>query len=203
MAQYRPGGLNITPVVKNLIIINIIVFVAQQFFASTGRQLEEYGALWQTYTGNFKVWQLVTYMFMHADIFHILFNMYGLYIFGTELEGLWGSKRFLEFYMICGIAAGVAQLLIPRGAVAIGASGAVMGVLAGFGYLFPNRPLGLLFIPIPIAAKYLISGLVLMDLFSGVSGSHDGIAHFAHLGGALTGLIIVVIWNRNNRRNFY
>ncbi len=206
MAQFRSGGFNVTPVIKNLLIINVVVFLAQNVFEQTGMPLEEYGALWGTGTGNFKIWQLITYMFMHHDFFHILYNMFGLYMFGIELEERWGPKRFLQFYLICGVAAGLIQLLAANNGVTIGASGAVMGVLAAFAYLFPNRPIYLLLIPIPIPAKYLISGLILMDLWDGIknsAGGGDQIAHFAHLGGALVGVIIVIIWNRGNRRNFY
>ncbi|MBE7173883.1 MAG: rhomboid family intramembrane serine protease [Williamsia sp.] len=204
MALYGSND-SLTPVVKNLLIANVLVFVAQLYFRKTGFPLELYASLWPIPTGNFRVWQLVTYMFMHADWYHIIFNMIGLYMFGTLLERFWGSKRFLQFYVMCGLAAGIVQLLLQQGSLStLGASGAVMGILAAFGYLFPNTDLYLFFIPIPIKAKYAISGFILLDLWGVlVPKEGDNIGHYAHLGGALAGLIIVILWNRNNRKDFY
>lgn len=193
------------PVVKNLLIANVLIFIAQLMFHNGEHPLELYGALWPIASGNFKIWQLVTHMFMHGGWFHLLFNMFTLFMFGAMLEQLWGSKRFFNFYMICGIAAGLAQLLInPDFSYAVGASGAIMGVLAAFAYLFPNTPLYIMFIPIPIKAKYAIPGLMAMDLFGSVAQVQgDNIAHWAHLGGAITGFILVLIWNKTNRNTFY
>lgn len=204
MIQYRPTN-SLTPVVQNLIIANVIVFIAQYYFASMGRPLEDYGALWSIGSGNFKVWQLVTHLFMHGGISHIFFNMFALWMFGVTLERFWGSKRFLEFYFMCGLLAGIAQLALQNNHLsAIGASGAIMGVMAAFAYLFPNTELFILFIPIPVKAKYAISGLILYDIFGElVPRAGDNIAHYAHLGGAVAGLVIVVFWNRKNRKNFY
>lgn len=193
------------PVVKNLLIANVLIFIAQLLFRHSETPLELYGALWPIASGNFKIWQLVTHMFMHGSWFHLLFNMFTLFMFGAMLEQLWGSKRFFNFYMICGIVAGLAQLLInPDFSYAVGASGAIMGVLAAFAYLFPNTPLYIMFIPIPIKAKYAIPGLMAMDLFGSVAQVQgDNIAHWAHLGGAITGFILVLIWNKTNRNTFY
>jgi membrane associated rhomboid family serine protease len=193
------------PVVKNLLIANVLIFIAQLMFRNSETPLELYGALWPIASGNFKIWQLVTHMFMHGSWFHLLFNMFTLFMFGAMLEQLWGSKRFFNFYMICGIVAGLAQLLInPDFSYAVGASGAIMGVLAAFAYLFPNTPLYIMFIPIPIKAKYAIPGLMAMDLFGSVAQVQgDNIAHWAHLGGAVTGFILVLIWNKTNRNTFY
>ena len=192
-----------TPVVKNLLIANVVVFIAQLYFQSTERSLEVYGALWPVGSGNFKVWQLVTYMFMHADFRHILFNMIALWMFGIKLEYSWGSKRFLQFYMICGLIAGIVQLALQKGNLpSLGASGAIMGVLAAFGYLFPNSEVLIYFSP--VKAKYAITGFILIDVFGVIMPKvGDLVGHYAHLGGALTGLIIVILWNRTNRRNFY
>ncbi len=214
MKNYRLGGglPPVPPVVKNLLIINVLVWVAQILFTKfQGISLEDYGALWSVQTGNFKIWQLLTHMFMHEAVdaggnlvfTHIFFNMFTLWMFGSTLENFWGSKRFLQFYMMCGLAAGLAQLLLSNGA-AIGASGAIMGVMAAFAYLFPNTELYIMFIPIPIKAKYVVTGFVALDLFGGFgfSGS-DSIAHWAHLGGALAGLIIVIYWNRTRKKDFY
>ena len=127
-------------------------------------------------------------------------------MFGKILENFWGSKRFLQFYMISGLVAGIVQLLMGGFSYAVGASGAIMGLMAGFAYLFPNTELYIMFIPIPVKAKYVIPGLMALDLFGGIANtSGDNVAHWAHLGGAAAGLIMVIFWNKSkgNRRNFY
>jgi membrane associated rhomboid family serine protease len=174
-------------------------------FEKQGIPLEIWGALWPVSTGNFKIWQLVTHLFMHGGLFHLFFNMFALYMFGGMMEQLWGSKRFFNFYMICGIVAGLVHLLLEKGvAPAVGASGAIMGLLAAFAYLFPNTPLYLMFIPIPIKAKYALPGLMALDLFGGIyQVEGDNIAHWAHLGGAAAGFILVLLWNKTNRNTFY
>lgn len=232
MANFQMGGFqSIPPVVKNLLIVNVLIWLAQLTFK---QPFED--ALALRYSGNpeFGVWQIVTYMFMHSptSFMHILFNMFGLWMFGSSLENMWGAKRFLIFYLICGIGAGLVQLLANRvdmmmleskavdGAITqaeylergasifwsrtMGASGAIMGIFAAFAYLFPNTPLMVFPIPIPIKAKYLMIGLIALDLFGGFNpGSGSGIAHFAHIGGALIGIILVITMNRNNRKTFY
>lgn len=203
--SYRPSQ-SATPVVLNLIIINAIVFVAQLAFDKTGGEtswLTNRLALYSYDTGLFKPYQLVTHMFAHANFFHILFNMYALWLFGAVLEKTWGSKRFLIFYFLCGLAAGLAQMfLVPQGA-AIGASGAVMGLLAAFAYTFPNIQFYILPIPFPIKAKWLAVIYAGIDIFGGFAGSGDNVAHFAHLGGLVMGFILVIIWNKSNRKNFH
>lgn len=201
----RYNSMNQIPlVVKNLLAINIIVWLAQLYFASREMHLEIWGALWSFDTGNFKIWQLVTHMFMHGGWFHLFFNMFTLWMFGRILENFWGPKKFINFYLICGLAAGAAQLFVGEFSYAVGASGAIMGVMAAFAYLFPNTELMLMFIPIPIKAKYAIPGLMALDLFGGIANVQgDNIAHFAHLGGAVAGFILVFIWNKNNRKTFY
>ncbi len=190
-----------TPIVLNLIIINAIVFIAQ-LMLDKSIQLTNYLALYSYNTGLFKPYQLVTHMFAHdpQNYFHIIFNMYALWLLGSILERFWGAKRFLIFYLACGLAAGVTQMFLVNGA-AIGASGAIMGLMAGFAYLFPNTEFYLMFIPIPIKAKYLVAMYAAYDLF--LSKSADGIAHFAHLGGLLMGFILVIIWNKTNKKTFY
>jgi len=198
------GFGSIPPVVKNLLIINGLVFLAQYVFEGQGIRLEIWGALWGAGTGNFKVWQLITYQFMHGSIGHIFFNMLTLWMFGSTLENFWGSGRFLVFYIVCGIFAGIAQLIMQSNGIALGASGSIMGLMAAFAYLFPNTEMLFIFFPIPIKAKYMIPGFMALDLFGGISPqTGDNVAHWAHLGGALTGLIIVIIWNKTNRKNFY
>lgn len=234
MANYRygAGGMGgIPPVVKTLLIINVVAYIVQK--AVPG--FTNWGALHYWTSDSFKPHQLVTMMFLHdpSNFGHILFNMFGLWMFGSILENFWGSKRFLNFYMICGIAASVITLLsvpftgaqfartsealadgytIPQiiegykqAYSALGASGAIMGLMAAFAYLFPNTELFIMFIPVPVKAKYVIPGFILIDLFSGLGMgiAGDNVAHFAHLGGALMGLILVIIWNKTNRKTFY
>ena len=195
----------LSPIVKNIIIANVLVFFAQFLFQDKGFLIERYGALFPLGSPFFRIWQLVTYMFLHGGLMHIFFNMFSLFIFGPILENLWGPKRFFNFYIICGIAAGVAQLFIdPNFDLAVGASGAIMGIMAAFAYLFPNTELMLMFIPVPIKAKYLIPGFMALDLFGAFARvDGDNVAHWAHLGGALAGFILVLIWNKTNRNTFY
>lgn len=227
MPSYRTGSPSFPPVIRILLIINAIVYFAQLSIPS----LTEWGALHYFRSPLFKPHQVVTHMFMHDPhgFSHILFNMLALWMFGSILENYWGAKRFLNFYLICGVGAAIVQMLmIPfeetRAAHAayppevwddaiqqmtdqysmIGASGAIMGVMAAFAYLFPNTEMYIFFVPMPIKAKYLIPVYVLIDLFGGLSRqAGDNVGHFAHLGGAAVGIIIVIIWNRTNRRNFY
>lgn len=227
----RPETL--PPIVKNLIFINVLFFLATEFLF---RDIGEFGlqgvfGLWPVNHENFRPYQIFTHMFTHAGIGHIFFNMFSLWMFGRMLENIWGPKKFLLFYLICGIGAAVAHMsvayfqykdvlgmmemlkatgqteyleMVQSGAYyAVGASGAVMGVLVGFAYLFPNTELMLLFPPIPIKAKWLILGLVAFDLFGGLGRTSDGIAHWAHLGGAAMGFILVYIWNKTNKKTFY
>jgi rhomboid family protein len=234
MANFDSPMRRTTPVIFNLLIINILVFIIQCTLNKTDFvNFERLGALYYYKSSFFHPYQFITSMFMHANIEHIAFNMFGLWMFGSILEKYWGSKRFLIFYLICGIGAGLLeQLLTPYSAIqiakasdeylsgqysldaviqgykefgySIGASGAIMGVLAAFAYLFPNTELYVLFIPIPIKAKYVIPFFILFDLFGGLYHiKGDDIAHFAHLGGALVGFLLVFFWNRSNKKNFY
>jgi len=232
MADIRVRGFGqIPPVIKNLVIINLLVWIAQLTF---GEKFWGPLALHFHQHPDFRIWQLVSYMFLHdpGSILHLLFNMLTLWMFGSEIESLWGSKRFLIFYLICGLGAALTQLgalavewnmlmnsfnaqqiaegeYIERGraivqSTAIGASGAVMGVMVAFGYTFPNRELFMIPIPFPIKAKYLLIGYVLLDLFGGINPRYgDNVAHFAHLGGAIIGFLLVFTMNRFNRRTFY
>ena len=199
------------PIIKNLIILNVLAWIAQLSLDSQ-YQITVKGALWPVSTPMFEPYQIFTSMFLHAPsfemFFHILFNMFALFMFGRVLENVWGPKKFLFFYLACGVGASAAQLLMQQlmgGFVpAVGASGAVMGIMVAFGYLFPNTELMIMPIPIPVKAKWVVIGYVLLDLFGGFGKiAGDNIAHFAHLGGALTGFIIVLIWNKSNRRTLY
>ncbi len=201
---YRPfGGFSVfPPVIKNLLIINVAVFFVQLIANNLtigGKPLWYVLNLWFALNPvsegyNFQVWQLITYQFMHGGFSHILFNMFSLWMFGMEIENIWGSKKFLYFYLICGIAAGLAQLFIAPlysiPAITIGASGAIFGVMIAFAMLFPDRYIFLYFL-IPIKAKYLIGFLFVLELFwIGDAGSN--VAHLAHLGGAFAGLMFIL-----------
>lgn len=208
--RYRPSQSS-TPVVLNLIIINVIVFVAQMVFDKSGYDvtggnnlgwLTSRIGLWSVDTGLFKPYQLVTHMFAHGGFLHILFNMYALWLFGAALERLWGPKRFLIFYLVCGLAAGVTEMFLVPVGFAIGASGAVMGLLGAFAYTFPNIEFFILPIPFPIKAKYLAIIYAAIDLFGQFSGFGGNVAHFAHLGGLAMGLILCIIWKRSGKNNY-
>lgn len=205
---------NFPPVIKNLLFINGLFFLATEFlfrdkFFMPGAEedgLKAVLGLWPINTDNFKPYQLFTHMFTHADFGHIFFNMFNLWMFGRVLESVWGPKKFLTFYLVCGIGAAAAHLamqyLLGSYSYAVGASGAVMGVMVGFAYLFPNTELMFIFFPIPIKAKWIVAIMVAFDLFGGI-GAKDGIAHWAHLGGAASGFILVYIWNKTNKKTFY
>jgi len=204
MANYGNSFQRTTPVVLNLIIINALVFMAQSFFDGPYPE-EKITRLLALYPWNweeFRPYQLVTHMFTHGGLGHILFNMFALWSFGSMLERVWGPKRFLIFYLVCGLAAGVAQLFLSD-APAVGASGAIMGLLAAFAYLFPNTQLIIFPFPVPVKAKWAIIVIAAIDLFGGVYPTGSNIAHFAHLGGLVMGLVLVIIWNKTNKRTFY
>lgn len=201
MATFSNPLQRTTPVVLNLIIINALVFVAQLTLdKSIG--LTDLLALYPYSSGLFKPYQLITHMFAHGGFMHILLNMYALWMFGSILERVWGAKRFLIFYFSCGLAAGLTQMLLVQNAPAIGASGAIMGLLAAFAYLFPNIEFFIIPIPFPVKAKYMVAVIAALDLFGGIQGSDD-VAHFAHIGGLVMGFILVILWNRTNKKNFY
>lgn len=269
--------MNITPVVKQLLILNIIFFIGSQIVPIS----YEYFSLYYPESVKFKFWQPITHMFMHAPIYmdnfkymnnisHILFNMFGLYSFGSALEHFWGGKKFLFFYISCGLGAALlhigvnyieihsilndlsslkisdsdmnvllnanykglfdengkmiagsvntilenakctqeqfnqlSQAIGTFQSTAVGASGALYGLLIAFAFMFPNAELALLFIPIPIKAKYFVPVILAIDLFLGFNGQSifgagsTGIAHFAHIGGALTGFIMMWFWRKN------
>lgn len=233
MTEFRPGGFQTIPtVIKNLIIVNVLVFIAQNTLGpEIHEKMDFWFALHDVHSAYFKPHQLVTYLFMHGSIGHIFFNMFALWMFGAILENYWGAKRFLIFYMICGIGAGVCQLAVSFPEMArvseaihqmppemqqqylygpyqinvgtVGASGAIFGCLAAFGYLFPNSMIFLGFL-VPIKAKWAVLGYAAAELYFGLNTSPgDNVAHWAHLGGGLVGLLMVMYWNRRNRRNFY
>lgn len=214
------------PVVLNLLVINFLFWLASITLPGITRfDVNEKLGLHYWQSNDFHAYQFFTYMFQHASFDHIFFNMFGLFMFGPVLEQVWGGKRFLFFYLFTGIGAAITQeitwtmAIYPQiGSLAtdihiigaepltIGASGAIFGILLAFGMVFPDAQLFLLFLPIPIKAKYMVPIYALIELFLGVAGfSGDNVAHFAHLGGALFGLILILIWKRSarNRNNLF
>lgn len=198
--NYRPSQ-KIPPIVLNLIIINVIVFIAQYALDSTLNLTMRF-ALYPFNSGYFEPYQLVTHMFLHGGFFHILFNMWALWLFGSVLEKIWGPKKFLIFYLVCGLAAGLAETFLVSGGPAIGASGAIMGLVGAFAYTFPNTEFYMIPFPFPIKAKYMAAIVAAIDIFGGVAGG-DKVAHFAHLGGLAMGLILCIIWNKTDKKTFY
>ena len=227
---------NLPPVVKNLLIINIILFLPVLFWGSD--VIGRFGVFYFD-SPFFKPWQLITHMFLHGGWLHIIFNMFALYSFGTAIEYIMGSKRFFNFYFICGFGAVGLQILVQAlevhaitgsftianpdlessyqqfgdqaqklfsiyGAPMVGASGAICGVLAAFGLIYPNAELMIMFIPVPVKAKYIIPGYLLFELSLGVGQfKGDSVAHFAHIGGAIIGFILVKVWHLQGPKDFY
>jgi membrane associated rhomboid family serine protease len=192
-----PRGISSLPtVVKNLIIINVLVFLGNWLLFHN--RFDDMLALYHPSSPFFRPYQIVTYMFMHGSFWHLFFNMFALWMFGVELEHVWGPRRFLVYYLACGLGAAALHFLLSSVAI-IGASGAVFGILLAYGFMFPNRQLMLLFPPIPLKAKYFVIGYGLIELLSGFNGSSDGIAHFAHLGGMAVGLVLLLIWRKQGR----
>ena len=152
----------------------------------------------------FQLWQLLSYGFLHGNLTHIFFNMFGLWMFGRDLERLFGARRFLTYYLTCVVGAGIVQLIVAslQGGVypTVGASGGIFGILLAYAMFFPNRTVMLLFPPIPMRAKYFVLFYGLLELYLGVSGRSPGVANFAHLGGMLFGFILLQYWRRQLRR---
>ena len=220
--------LQLTDVVKNLLIINVLMFFGTMLLGDPGNQAMNYLVNnpdsdsfmeWGRYilamffpsSEYFRPYQLVTHMFMHGDFMHLFFNMFALYMFGPPLEASFGPKRFFIFYFLTGFGALALHILVQyielnSGSVPLydmnvpmlGASGAVFGLLAGYGMLFPENKLMLLFPPIPIKAKYFVFGYAAIELFLGLGKIGGGVAHFAHVGGAIFGVLIILFW-RNRR----
>lgn len=243
---------NIPTITKNLLIINILMWVASLMLYNKGVDLNYILGLHFFSASDFHFYQLFTYMFLHAHhdindhvVFgHIFFNMFALWMFGNLLERVLGSRRFLLYYTVCGVGAALVQELVwqfswqsillahvtgPAGStvtdvinaansgmtdfsmddffngylgggmVTVGASGAVFGILLAFGMIFPNMPMYLFFIPIPVKAKWVVIGYGLLELYFGLSGNQPGVAHFAHLGGMLFGIFMILYWRHQGR----
>jgi membrane associated rhomboid family serine protease len=228
MSAYRQSPFaNLTPVVKNLLIINLICFIPFVILSQDSYDnliVSNLGAYYFN-SPDFRVWQLITYMFIHGGWTHILFNMFALFSFGPILEYSIGPKRFFNLYFICGIGAALFQMLVQAFEVhgitggftvphfspvdptipdnlkaiyygpVVGASGAIFGLLVVFGMLYPNMELMILFVPVPVKAKYIIPVYIIIEIYLGVSQfGGDNVAHFAHLGGALLGFILIKLW---------
>lgn len=212
---------NIPDAVKNIIIINVIVWIAT---ALTGDAMYEKFALFYPTSIFFKFWQPITHMFMHGGFWHLFFNMYTLYIFGSVLERQWGTKKFLIFYFITGLGAAAlhmgvqaieAQMWLAQAAEGshqaqmslqvlkltptVGASGAIYGLLLGYAMLYPDSVLTLIFPPVSLKAKYFVLIFAAIELITGVTGVGGSIAHFAHLGGMLFGWLLMLYWKKNHK----
>ncbi|MDR1075875.1 MAG: rhomboid family intramembrane serine protease [Xanthomonadaceae bacterium] len=199
------------PVTRTLLIINIVVFVLQWLAASSGSLVFSGFMLWppepssvagSVHGPGFHIWQLLTYGFLHGSATHLLFNMLALYMFGGSLELTWGGKRFLNYYLVCIVGAGLCQAAVgwwsmSKGGQAyptLGASGGVYGLLLAYGMLFPNQRIMLLFPPIPMKARTFVIVFGAVELVLGVTGMQSGVAHFAHLGGMLFGWLMIRYW---------
>ena len=214
---------NLPPITKNLLIINFICYFADIVFQRYGISFSHIFGLHYLTASDFRLWQPLTYMFMHANFGHIFFNMFAVLMFGPAIEERWGSKRFLIYYLITGIGAGAIQEAVwamqlqpilnsvnPMMAAAIcnrmitiGASGAVFGILLAFGWLFPEVRMFIMFIPIPIRARTLVLIYALIELFSGIAPSAgDNVAHFAHLGGMIFGWLLILWWRHRGYEGF-
>jgi membrane associated rhomboid family serine protease len=188
------------PVTRGLILANVGVFGLQLLAGSVMLVLF---ALWPLGSAMFRPWQIVTYAFLHGSLGHIFLNMFALFMFGRGLELYWGGRRFLGYYFVCVISAALTQLAVERasggGEPVLGASGGVFGVLLAFAWYFPQQRLILLPIPIPIPAWLFVSGYALIELFSGLTRTQQGVAHFAHLGGMLGGALCILYWRTRHR----
>lgn len=194
--------MRMTDVVKNLLIINVLLYFVTHFiFDKAWMQL----AMFYPSSDFFRPYQIVSHMFTHATVTHILFNMLGLYMFGSSLEMLWGARRFLFYYLFCGFGGLLLHLFVIylqvgfqeyNGSV-VGASGAVFGLLVAYAMNFPNNIISMIFPPISLPAKYFVPIFAALELFFGLGSANTGIAHFAHLGGALFGFLLILYW-----RNF-
>lgn len=242
-------GLRMPPATRNIIIINVIVWLAEVCIPGFGNTILRTLGLHFYASSAFNPLQIVTYAFVHDShtITHVLFNMFTLWMFGRTLEMVWGTKRFLFFYFVCAIGAALVQEAVwaftwqddyiraiapvngltfdhakeivlrgiadhdpslaeglasyKRALLTVGASGAVFGLLLGFAFVFPNLPLYIMFIPVPIKAKYMVAGYAVIELFLGVSGRMDSVAHYAHLGGMIFALALLLWWKKKGTLN--
>ena len=222
---------NIPIITKNLLIINVIVFLAAWVLSYRGIDLNSWGGLHFFMASDFSVFQFITYQFLHGSFMHLFFNMFALWMFGGVVENVWGPKKFLFYYIFCGVGAGICQEIVQYvtyaseglaayqyvtipgvGSMAvadylnqwctIGASGAVYAILLAFGMTFPEDRIFIFPLPVPIKAKWFVIGYAAIELFSAMSQSGDGVAHMAHLGGMLFGFVLIRYWRRHPGRDF-
>ena len=197
--------MRIPAVTKWLLLLNVAAYIVDLLLEGRGIQLSMLCGLWWAGSPYFHMWQPLTYMFMHAGLMHLFFNMFALWMFGRIIEQLWGPKRFLLYYIVCGLGAGAVQEFcqwlgwIDTYAMTIGASGAVYGVLLAFGMCLPEERIFIIPIPFPIKAKYFVLIYAVIELVEGMSVS-DSVAHFAHLGGMLFGFLLIMYWKREAQR---
>lgn len=209
----------VTGVVRHLLIINVLMFFATMVLQSSGIDLKDLLSMYYPLSDNFRGYQIITHMFMHFDLTHLFFNMFALYMFGPPIEARWGARRFLFYYLFTGLGAlglhlitfhfelqviaesnlALAQNMLQHSGM-LGASGAVFGLLAAFGMLFPNVQLMLIFPPIPMRAKYFVLIYGALELFLGIANFNTGVAHFAHVGGALFGVLLILYWRKFGSR---
>lgn len=217
------------PITKNLLIINVLCWMGTMALAKYGIDLHKLFGLHFFLAPSFRLWQLVTYMFLHEGFQHIFFNMFAVWMFGRIMEVQWGYKRFLWFYIICGIGAGLMQELVQlfqyeitlaslgdeitpqliqkfreymNAFLTVGASGAVYGILLGYGMTFPDNQIFIIPFPFPIKAKWLVIGYIVLELGLGIRDSAgDNVAHFAHLGGMLAGFLMILYWRHKERKD--
>jgi membrane associated rhomboid family serine protease len=188
---------DLPPVTRNLLIANVAVFLLQQVM---GDVIVQYFALWPLGSGLFEVWQIVTSAFLHGGLTHILFNMIALYMFGGAIERTLGARNFTIYYFVCAIVASLLQLAVlwffptAEPGPTLGASGAIFGLLLAFGMMYPREKVMLMFLPIPMPAWLFVTGYAIVELTMGVTGVEPGVAHFAHLGGMLGGIVLIEYW---------
>ena len=222
---------NIPIVTKNLLIINVLVFLASMLVQIGGKSLAQWGGLHFFMASNFHLFQFVTYQFLHGGFTHLFCNMFALWMFGCVIENVWGPKKFLFYYLFCGIGAGLCQEVVQfaefyfvalsqfpqstfsevltilgnsnlNGSLTIGASGAVYGILLAFGMTFPNERIFVIPLPVPIKAKWFVVIYAGIELFSAMSSVGDGVAHMAHIGGMLFGFLLILYWRKNPNSYF-
>lgn len=237
---------NIPPVTKNLLIINVLIWLACTLLPGFGASMDRSCGLHYFTSPEFRFWQPITYMFMHGGFSHVLFNMFGVVMFGAVIERVFGSARYLLFYLTVGVGAALVQegvyaiwihslaSSLPVGVTmseiavkgaelisngmnwtdstlgtinqlinvpTVGASGALFGVLLAFAMIFPNMPLYIMFIPVPVKAKWMVLSYGVLELFFGVTGLQSGVAHFAHLGGMVVALLLIIYWRKRGEIN--
>lgn len=221
---------NIPTVTRNLLFINVIVFVAQYIFRGMGVELDSMFGLHFFLASHFSIYQLITYMFLHGGFTHLFFNMFALWMFGCVIERVWGAHRFLFYYILCGVGAGLTQEMVqfvelfvmnPQLSLAdafnlpemaadslnlwrtIGASGAVYAILLAFGMIFPDERIFIFPLPVPIKAKWFVVFYAGVELFMALGSSNDGVAHMAHLGGMFFGYLLIRYWRKHSYNTYY